>query len=273
MKRMYVLMMLVVMITLVGCSTQYSESDKVVTATWEDDGRVLYVREYTKWKTVNNTLGTESVVIADTFYLNRCDVNGDNKEELFPIRGKVLSLNNSGEWIVVSTISDTGGMYVMKLDGSGFQMLGRGLYPDLSPDGSKIVYAKKGEGIWIMNRDGSGDHQITTDGSYPSWSPDDTLIAYGALNTHIIKLNGEIVKYYERYGFHDWGPKGSNEILVQAFLDSGMPIILNVITLTQDTLEFGVDKWSPTGDYFIGDDAGGYYIINRDGTNKHYIEP
>jgi Tol biopolymer transport system component len=71
------------------------------------------------------------------------------------------------------------------------------MYPDLSPDGSKIAYAKRNEGIWIMNRDGSGDHQIVGDttASYPAWSPDDTLIAYGFYGMHILRTNGkEVIK-------------------------------------------------------------------------------
>ncbi|RKX64323.1 hypothetical protein DRP44_08500, partial [candidate division TA06 bacterium] len=148
MKRIILFVMLFMML-LVGCRVEYSESNKIMTPAWKDDGSILYVKRYTKYKTTYNTLGEDCEIVADTFYLMKCDSNGENKEELFPIRGKVLSLNSSGEWIVVSTISDTGGMYVMKTDGSGLRLLGAGMYPDLSPDGSKIVYARKGEGIWI----------------------------------------------------------------------------------------------------------------------------
>ena len=273
-KRIVLLSMVaIIMVLLVGCRVEYSESNKIMTPAWKDDGSILYVKRYTKYKTTYNTLGEDCEIVADTFYLMKCDSNGENKEELFPIRGKVLSLNSSGEWIVVSTISDTGGMYVMKTDGSGLRLLGAGMYPDLSPDGSKIVYARKGEGIWIMNRDGSDDHQILVSGGYPSWSPDDTLIAYGSLKTHIVKLNGEEIKYYERYGFLDWGPKNSNSIIVGSFFDLGECIKINILTGESDTLNVrGITKCSPDGQFFIGYD-GKYYVIDRNGTNKHYIEP
>jgi TolB protein len=63
------------------------------------------------------------------------------------------------------------------------------LYPDISPDGTKIVFAKIDDSpgsdnqydIWVVNTDGSGLTQLTNgteQDMYPVWSPDGTKIAF-----------------------------------------------------------------------------------------------
>jgi len=255
---------------------EYSESNKIMTPAWKDDGSILYVKRYTKYKTTYNTLGEDCEIVADTFYLMKCDSNGENKEELFPIRGKVLSLNSSGDWIVVSTISDTGGMYVMKTDGSGLRLLGAGMYPDLSPDGSKIVYARKGEGIWIMNRDGSDDHQIVSDttASYPAWSPDGGRIAYVSNELKIIDTNGTPIFNLGSGTSPSWTKSDNNKLIYGIKYPHQHILIVNLQTMERDTtvLRGYTVKWSPTGNNVIMRDIT-WYVINIDGTNKHYIEP
>jgi TolB protein len=51
----------------------------------------------------------------------------------------------------------------------------------LSPDGRFIAYRSEPNEypeIWIMNADGSGQHRLTIDGGFPTWSPDGSMIAY-----------------------------------------------------------------------------------------------
>src|SRR5262249_13768511 len=63
---------------------------------------------------------------------------------------------------------------------------GRQWAPEWSPDGSQIVYSSNQTGnweIWMMNADGTGQHQITNNPArdeYEAWSPDGRTIALGS---------------------------------------------------------------------------------------------
>jgi len=70
--------------------------------------------------------------------------------------------------------------------GDGLKRLtrdGRSVSPSWSPHGSKIAYTRYGKrgGIWVMNADGSGKHQIAArrgEPGSPVWSPDGQRIAF-----------------------------------------------------------------------------------------------
>ncbi len=279
-NRMMIMVIVGIMLLVVGCRVEYSEKITVETPCWTDNGKVTYIKEYKKWKITYNTFGENAELIKNELILMECNNDGTGKEEkglIFDDWWYPLSTNSSCTWIVMSVVSgDSSRIYVMKTDGTSLQLLGAGMYPDLSPDGSKIVYAKRNEGIWIMNRDGSGDHQIVGDttASYPAWSPDDTLIAYGEWWTHIVTLNGDSVKIYERLRQADWGPIGSNKIIGTGY--HGEAIVIDIGTDQIDTLGFaetpGV-KWSPDGEKLCSQTSQGIMVINIDGTDKHYIEP
>lgn len=54
----------------------------------------------------------------------------------------------------------------------------------ISPDSEKIVYSVRGEGLWIMNLDGTGKEQLAKDGSSNlTWSPDGLKITYTSVKS------------------------------------------------------------------------------------------
>jgi len=250
---------------------------------WTSDGKIIFFEEIWIQKLKESISGPEVIEETQNYTMYEVDDNGANYEEIEEIsssaRGffSMVGSSSAGNYVVfgLSNIANNDNeIWVIGRDGTGLQEVGEGRYPDFSHDASQIVYEKPDEGIWIMDRDGENDHQIISDADakYPAWSPDDTLIAYGDWEINVVNLNGDSVKSYQSLVFLDWGPIDSNFVLCQPYY--GLPILLDIISdLVVDSLEFGAEKWSSDGNYFIGHDEGGDYVINRDGTNKWYLQP
>jgi len=173
----------------------------------------------------------------------------------------------------------------MKRDLSEVRKVGYGGQADMSPDGRKFVYVRKGQGLWIKNIDGTNDRQIVSDSNatHPAWSSDGGRIAYilktlSSVNTDslvIIDTLSNLLNVYElRIYAPDWGPVDSNSI---SFSNGYYGCILHVETGFIDTLKdipMGDARilWSGIGNYFIAYD-GDWYVIKRDGSKKFYINP
>jgi TolB protein len=129
------------------------------------------------------------------------------------------------------------------------------LYPAYSPDGSQIAFIsyRTGTGqVWLMNVDGSNQHQLTFDAvekdQVPDWSPDGSRLVYA--------------------GGVDFGPFD----LYTIDADGGG---LSQVTNTPDDDDFA-PTWSPDGTeiafvstrsdgrfmYIIGADGGGERVVN-----------
>jgi len=67
---------------------------------------------------------------------------------------------------------------------------GKEWHPDVSPDGSQIVFMSDRDGnfeIYVMNIDGSNQRRLTNndlDDWYPSWSPDSSEILFSSFRSH-----------------------------------------------------------------------------------------
>ena len=91
----------------------------------------------------------------------------------------------SGKLVFVQDRPDGASIWVTDLKtGSRVQVSDRGWTPGLSPDGKLVAFSAMDshsqEHLWLVNSDGSGLHQLTTDngGHLPMFSPDGQLIYY-----------------------------------------------------------------------------------------------
>jgi Tol biopolymer transport system component len=66
---------------------------------------------------------------------------------------------------------DTGEIALMAPDGTGVTRIVDGFSPVWSRDGTKLVFAGRGGGLFISNADGSNVTRLTTTGHSPAWRP------------------------------------------------------------------------------------------------------
>jgi Tol biopolymer transport system component len=87
---------------------------------------------------------------------------------------------------------DVGRIFVVNRDGTGLRQLtpeptdsNRNPYddyPSWSPDGTRVLFSRAGDGISFINADGTGLSSTGVIGDSPSWSPDGIHIAYQSIN-------------------------------------------------------------------------------------------
>jgi hypothetical protein len=186
----------------------------------------------------------------------------------------------------------------MKRDGTGLKNLGEGSYPDLSPDGKKIVYQKPNQGLWIKNIDGSGDRQIVADGKaqQPAWCSGGVKIAYirsdslgiwvvDTLGNLIFSWKGDSIVKPGGPGGVDWGPSDSNAIIAECgkispeYQDGFIVLYIDSLHYFFTPLKACVYRWSPDGKHFKAQDAEGSFIatfkdnFDADLNTKWYLKP
>jgi hypothetical protein len=115
------------------------------------------------------------------------------------LQGAARQPDWSPDGALIALVKD-GDMYTIHPDGTGLTNLTNTptiseYQPSWSPDGSKLAFGRPDPGgipqVYVMNRDGSGQTQLTHDPSAagsPAWSPDGTKIAFlgrldGQVNT------------------------------------------------------------------------------------------
>ncbi len=278
---------------LVGCYRTWIEvTEEVQAPNWTSDNKVIFLLERIEWYHEEAPPVFSGYVEPRraTLILMQCNADGSGMESLgvvYDVPEKDyysfgLSLSSAQDWVVVGIPLEIdeitgecfkGGIWVIRRDGTGLQKVGSGINPDFSPDASQIVYEKPDSGIWVMDRDGSNNHCIVPDpdAKHPAWSPDNNLIAYlSGYSTYIITLTGDSIGCYPKTYFYDWGGIGTGEIFVG--LHSGGYARINIYSGKLDSVSMCIVHVSIDGNYYIGEDAQGYFVCKKDGTNKWHLK-
>ena len=172
-----------------------------------------------------------------------------------------------GNWIAYAHFapdhSDTSGLYVADTAGSQLRLIASG-HPrsvDWSPDSRSIVYDDE-TGIHVVRRDGDSTRTIYAGGSFPSWSPDGSTIAFDT-GRHIWLMSptgADLRQASDAFPVRmpDWSEDGQRLVVVQ-YPQSAPSGELAVIQLADGmshliTSNANVDqypRWSPVGGMIV----------------------
>lgn len=162
-------------------------------------------------------------------------------------------------------------IYLINSDGTGLRKIGNGLMPTFSPDGKRLTAS--GNGIAIMDKNGSNRVVLNPNGWGAQWSPNGKWIAYesheivgNAVSTNITLINVETKekhtilegdqanRYSQIFWNMEWSPdskricfkgkvKGEmNEMAITAVAGSSKGF--NLITNSEVVEDF---SWHPDG--------------------------
>ena len=274
-----------------SCAKTWEEETILYLApNWTSDGKIVFIEKYELRLVIKEWLfPRKSEIKEQKLWLWEYNSVGTGKNRISLLRseesevGYPSNTSSAEEWVTFS-ISDTREIYIINRDGTGLQKIGDGTFPDFSPDGQKIVYQKQDEGIWIMNRNGSEDHQIISDGQDPAWSPDGGRIAYIATSSTTITMDslciadtfGNIINSLgEMIISPDWSLSTIDTLM--ACLTHPQKILkISLSPIITDTLNIPGSlyvRWAPNGQQIISADNNGFYVSNVNGSGKWYLVP
>lgn len=205
------------------------------------------------------------VVIAGTAagFLVLSRTFGDDRTGVRP--GAGVPANGLIAYSDINIHTGDGDIFVIREDGSGLTVLhqsGDDHDPHWSPDGTRLYFVKDGEGIFVMNANGSGEQRISnTDTNSVAVSPDGSTIAY------------------ERSVAISWDTPGGEVIAMD---ENGDPVTPSLWLMDAD----GTDQrplagtegssgmgasWSPDGTQLTFGSRAGVWIVGADGSNPHEI--
>lgn len=163
---------------------------------------------------------------------------------------------------------------ILSVDSSGGEISvldAAGIEPSLSSDGSRLIYVGQGGVIATMNVDGSDRRSLGIQGRQPSWSMDESKIAFVELSRLFTTTSDgqQITEVVPRASQFYWSPSGSDEIYYSVGFNIDGHAIRKVNLATGDTTDvlFGAFipittyPFSPSGSALITNQArSGYHM-------------
>lgn len=190
--------------------------------------------------------------------------DGTSLRQITHVDGDAVSpdWSTNGQWVVFELDdADHAGVVVMRSDGSDARDLtptGFQGQPAFTPDGRRIIFerylpSKGDDSIWIMRRDGSGQHRLTTNpfpnqggDTDPNVSPDGSTVSFVRVkesdtqqSLFSVGIDGTGLQQLTPYALdvgikHDWAPDGSR-ITITTHADFNPPgTSANVATIRPD---------------------------------------
>jgi Tol biopolymer transport system component len=235
--------------------------------------------------------GAPSGKIVFACYINQIDqicimnADGSGRRQLtnLPSTAFYPSLSPDGQTVYFSS-NQTGRFEIYSIDihGNGLQRLtneiGYLYAPELSPNGERIIFANHGNGLWIMNPDGSNPRAITfKDDIDPTWSADGSRIAFastrnGSRQLFVANANGkqadQVTDLKNMGGRSTWSPDGTKLAFYRGPEGDHDIFVINADGTGLQRLTNGGDNlgpsWSPDGNWIA-------FTSFRDGNNEIYI--
>ena len=219
----------------------------------------------------------------DQVCLMNADGTGHKQLTDLPATAFYASLSPDGQTVYFAS-RQTGlfEIYSIDIQGKNLERLTRNigsLYgPELAPNGERIIFAKQGEGVWIMKADGKNPHPITDgDDVDATWSPDGSKIAFasarnGGRQLFVMNADGsniqQVTHLDDMGGRNTWSPDGKKLAFYRGPAGDHDIFIINVDGTGLMQLTDGGDNlgpsWSPDGNWIA-------FTSYRDGNNNIYI--
>lgn len=229
-------------------------------------------------------------------------IGGDSRI-IGPTGIQQFSVSRSGSRIVyIRQTADGLRLFVQDADGSNSTLVTEETEPspisrpDLSPDGTRIVFTARAGDLFLINVDGSGSTNLTNgnpgpNAFHPAWSPDGDRIVFSAPSDasgcflglsdenaplYIMNSDGSGIQPLTNppngiYHFSpEWSPDG-NEIAYSACRDTSPIFVVNadgsgLRPLMPDVNNLEAPSWSPDGRW-IAFSSDGIYVMRADGSD------
>jgi Tol biopolymer transport system component len=183
-------------------------------------------------------------------------LDGQTTQTISGLPDDAFALSPSGDGTAIAFVTASDGenhIATIGIDGSGMQVLGAGIEPTMSPDGTKIAFVRDND-IYVMNADGSGEQRIVGNphvDEFPQWSPDGTTIVFD---------------HYASKAPTDSGFSENSSIMVVPITGGGPT------TLTQGGTA-GEPTYSPDGSQIAFRRNNSIWVMDADGSNEQEIVP